>query len=315
MTSAFQCFLGVALAIAGVDRPREAGYDYRGLAKLKNGDLDGAIVELDRAIEHNPSSVTSYGNRGIAKGKKGDLDGAIADFDRAIELDPKSALSYANRGFVKIKKGWSRFAISDLDHAIEIDSQFALPYAFRAIANDSEGRVQTAIQDCERALELDPNNEKHVFYHGILLLQKRDNTGAISAFRHSCEETWSDQAYGCIFLWLTRTINGERDAADREMTDYFSKPTKQGGWTNTIGRFLINKIGETEFLNVAENTGSKDSKERLCEAWYFAAMKRLLSGDKETAGKYFRNCLNTQDRTSAEFLSAQFELGALEAAE
>jgi Flp pilus assembly protein TadD len=36
-------------------------------------------------------------NRGIEKAKNGDLDGAIADFNRAAELNPKDDAPYYNR--------------------------------------------------------------------------------------------------------------------------------------------------------------------------------------------------------------------------
>jgi Flp pilus assembly protein TadD len=38
---------------------------------------------------------------GTAKAEKGDYDGAIADLDRAIELDPNNASPYSNRGMAK----------------------------------------------------------------------------------------------------------------------------------------------------------------------------------------------------------------------
>jgi len=58
----------------------------RGLAKQKKGDLNGAMVDYNQAIELNPQYGLAYRNRGNAKRKKGDLDGAIADFNRAIKL-------------------------------------------------------------------------------------------------------------------------------------------------------------------------------------------------------------------------------------
>jgi len=59
---------------------------FRGNIKLRKGDLNGAMADLNQAIELNPQYGLAYRNRGNAKRKKGDLDGAIADFNRAIQL-------------------------------------------------------------------------------------------------------------------------------------------------------------------------------------------------------------------------------------
>ena len=56
-----------------------------GIEKAKNGDLDGAIADFDRAIELNPKDDAPYYNRAQAKRLKKDAAGAIADYTRAIE--------------------------------------------------------------------------------------------------------------------------------------------------------------------------------------------------------------------------------------
>lgn len=62
-------------------------YDASGVAKFKKGDLEGAIVDLTRALEIDPGLVLAYYHRGLAKKQKGDLDAAIADYTRALEID------------------------------------------------------------------------------------------------------------------------------------------------------------------------------------------------------------------------------------
>jgi tetratricopeptide (TPR) repeat protein len=60
--------------------------ELRGEAKLRKGDLNGAIADFSQAIRVNPQYGLAYRNRGNAKRKKGDLDGAIADYNQAIKL-------------------------------------------------------------------------------------------------------------------------------------------------------------------------------------------------------------------------------------
>ena len=62
----------------------------RGIEKAKNGDLDGAMADFDRAIELNPKDDAPFYNRAQAKRLKKDAAGAIADYTRAIELALKT---------------------------------------------------------------------------------------------------------------------------------------------------------------------------------------------------------------------------------
>ena len=59
--------------------------------KRVKGDLDGALTDLNRAIELNPNLAQIYTIRGKVKEAKGDLIGAAADFNKAVELKPGPA--------------------------------------------------------------------------------------------------------------------------------------------------------------------------------------------------------------------------------
>src|SRR5206468_9804541 len=69
----------------------------RGIEKAKNGDLDGAIADFDRAVKANPKDDAPYYNRAQAKRLKKDTAGAIADYTRAIELGSTNPAAYNNR--------------------------------------------------------------------------------------------------------------------------------------------------------------------------------------------------------------------------
>jgi len=60
-----------------------------GGAKAKMGDLDGAIFELKKSIELDPTSSTAHHNLGVMLKKSLRLDDALNHFDQALELDPE----------------------------------------------------------------------------------------------------------------------------------------------------------------------------------------------------------------------------------
>ena len=73
------------------------------LSALKNereGDLQGAIQDYNKAIELDPNYYVAYNNRASLKKALGDKQGAMQDYNKAIEINPESLDAYWNRGFL-----------------------------------------------------------------------------------------------------------------------------------------------------------------------------------------------------------------------
>lgn len=97
-----------------------------GSAKLKSGDLNGAIADFTEAIDLNPEDGDAYLKRARAKSAKEDLNGAIADFTRVIELDPKNYNAYQERANEKFLKNDLDGAVADYNCATELSDKQAL---------------------------------------------------------------------------------------------------------------------------------------------------------------------------------------------
>ena len=128
----------------------------RGIEKAKNGDLDGAIADFDRAMKLNPKDDAPYYNRAQARRLKNDTAGAIADYTKAIELGSTNPAAYNNRGNVRAETKDRDGAISDYTHAIELKPDYARAYYNRAVAKKDKGDASGAAADFKRARELDP---------------------------------------------------------------------------------------------------------------------------------------------------------------
>ena len=149
--------IGLILMLANPDRSGAvAELNRSGVAKALKGDFDGAIADLNLAIEQNPSAAALYYNRGAAKDHKGDLDAAMADYNRALELDAKYVSAYVNRGVIKARRKDFAGAIADYGRALEFDPQYVGAYGNRGEAKFLTGDVDGALADFNRALELDP---------------------------------------------------------------------------------------------------------------------------------------------------------------
>lgn len=100
------------------------------LAGLK--DIDGAITQLNAAIDSQPSIAFSYANLGLLEMQKGDTTAAENTFKRAIELDPKSPDAHLNLGSFYWASGNAAQAEKEIKNAVELAPQS--PEANRMLA-------------------------------------------------------------------------------------------------------------------------------------------------------------------------------------
>jgi tetratricopeptide (TPR) repeat protein len=128
----------------------------RGIEKAKNGDLDGAIADFNRAAELNPKDDAPYYNRAQARRLKNDTAGAIADYTKAIELGSTNPAAYNNRGNARAENKDRDGAIADYTRAIELKPDYARAYYNRAVLKKEKGDAAGAAADFKRAQKLDP---------------------------------------------------------------------------------------------------------------------------------------------------------------
>src|SRR4029077_12199060 len=148
--------------------PLTPDYFSSAMEKQSQGDLDGAIADLDRAVELT-HEADIYVQRAEVKQKKGDLDGAISDYDQLLEHHTKAEY-YLGRARLKTKKGDYAGVIVDSGRAIELyrhyyashpndHSTFVLAQAYseRGEAKEAMGDPAGAITDYENSVRNDPN--------------------------------------------------------------------------------------------------------------------------------------------------------------
>ena len=129
----------------------------RGIEKAKNGDLDGAIADFNRAIKADPKNDAPYYNRAQARRLKKDAAGAVADYTKAIELGSTNPAAYNNRGNARSENNDRDGAIADYTRAIELKPDYARAYYNRGMLKKEKGDAAGAAADFKRAQKLDPD--------------------------------------------------------------------------------------------------------------------------------------------------------------
>jgi len=116
-------------------RPRSAAaWNNRAVARVRLGDLDGAMRDYNRAIELSPADAELYFNRGNALVAGGQYPGAIRDFDRAVTLMPSYARAIFNRGTAYALAGQPDPARRDWQAAIRLEGDPYVKSAMRRSA-------------------------------------------------------------------------------------------------------------------------------------------------------------------------------------
>ena len=172
----------------------------RGIEKAKNGDLDGAIADFNRAAELDSKNDAPYYNRAQAKRLKNDTAGAIADYTKAIELGSTNPAAYNNRGNARAETKDREGAIADYTHAIELKPDYARAYYNRAMLKKGKGDKAGADADFKRAQKLDPElvreesdaeskkeSDEDLVERGAEKGQKGNLDGAIADFDRAIE--------------------------------------------------------------------------------------------------------------------------------
>jgi hypothetical protein len=109
-----------------------AAYFYRGNAKDQLQDIEGALIDYNKAISFDPQHLLAYNNRGIIHGMLQDNQSAMSDFNTCISLNPDYAEAYYNRGIVYYQlneitaacNDWSRASSLGFRQAAIIRNQY-----------------------------------------------------------------------------------------------------------------------------------------------------------------------------------------------
>jgi lipoprotein NlpI len=174
-----------------------------------------------------------------------------------------------------------------------------------------KGDDDGAIADYNRAIELEPD-PNYYFNRSTAYFVKRDWASALADIRQARELDKDAPDYPTL-IWLILAEQGQNEAANKELTADMEQQLNDASeaWTSKIASFLLNKINQADLITAAASPDPKKSRDQLCDAWFYAGIKRLLAGEKATAIDCFEKALATRAKAENEYEFAEAELKAL----
>lgn len=115
-------------AAAELDPDNATAYAVQGDINLRAGRYAEALAAVEEAIRIQPEDATrtqawlNYNNRGFCRFMLGDVEGAMKDIQLAMEYVPGNAFVYRNRALVYLEKGQPKRACADLQQADQLSS-------------------------------------------------------------------------------------------------------------------------------------------------------------------------------------------------
>jgi tetratricopeptide (TPR) repeat protein len=140
---------------------------YRGFIAQSLKRFEDAVDAYERVVRHAPEDFESWNNLGNARSANGDLEGSVLALRRAVDLDPAAAPTRLNFAAALDAAGRTDEAESALKAAAsDFPRDSRVPHELYVLYKRL-GRQDEAFGDLEKAISLDPENANLQLKFGI----------------------------------------------------------------------------------------------------------------------------------------------------
>lgn len=150
----------------------------RGSAKYKLGEVDGALNDLEAALEIDSTNTYVLNEIGYLYLKEELYDTAIGYFKKILANNPSNSTATSNLGYTYLKKGELRKALKVFDQTIELHPEKGVLYNNRALVKYKLGRYSEALNDVNKSLELYPANSAAYKNRALIYIASRKTISA-----------------------------------------------------------------------------------------------------------------------------------------
>jgi len=178
------------------------------LAEYRASRYAQAIAVFDEILRERPEHAGALYYRGLARARQGELDGAIADLQKAGRLDPALPVSL-DLGFLYFQKGDRGKARSWLEKAAAETPPGSRAKLLLGILAFEEGSLDEAMELFQQAASTDPDIAPTAeYYRGVIAAKKGRTEEARASFARARES--EDEAIARAARGYLQTLVSER---------------------------------------------------------------------------------------------------------
>jgi tetratricopeptide (TPR) repeat protein len=127
-----------------------------GEALTQQGKFDEAVEQFSKVLELNPDNSAARLQLGVLRARQGKYDDAVAAFSEVLRRDPENISAHNNLGNVLTLQGKQEEAVKHFEKAVQINPHHAGAHNNLALAYKKLGRTADAIAQYREAIRLNP---------------------------------------------------------------------------------------------------------------------------------------------------------------
>ncbi|NTW31267.1 MAG: tetratricopeptide repeat protein [Bacteroidetes bacterium] len=160
-------------------------YWMRGNIKYNKDDLQGALIDYNKAIEYNPYFTLCFIVRGDIHNRLNNYNEALKDLNKAISSDSTIAEAYNTRGMTYLGLGNTKLALNDYNKAVKLTPKYLKAYINRGVLKAKTNDLEGAMKDFNIAIDLNPIDATLYNYRGNVKNFLKDFKSAVEDFNYS----------------------------------------------------------------------------------------------------------------------------------
>lgn len=137
--------------------PSLEGIYYLGMSLYGSGDLESALSQFRRIIDHKPDFLQARILTAMVLLTQKRIDDSINEIRRVIEVDSRNALAHNVLGSAYIAKGLHEEGARELSRATELDPKLVDAHLRKGVYNLSRGNAREAEDDFSTAVRVAPD--------------------------------------------------------------------------------------------------------------------------------------------------------------
>lgn len=130
---------------------------FQAMVKIRRGEYEAALNDLDLVIADNPNNESAYLQRARVLRKKGRKTAALKDYEQATRLSPKLVAAHIGRGELLLDSGRTKQAHESFSAALQLQSESAPAIAGMALTHFALDELERAATFWGWLLERDEN--------------------------------------------------------------------------------------------------------------------------------------------------------------
>lgn len=169
--------------------------------------------EVSEKISANPNNPDYYFCRSIESISSYDYDGALDDLNKAIQLDPNYALAYFSRAFLNFKMYYNH--AFDQDKPMEYTDELTGKKVSLKMNSIAKVNLQTIIRDYDKTIELQPDFSFAYYNKANVMITQKDYKSALALYSKAIEidPEFAEAYFNRGLTWLF-TGNDAKGVAD-----------------------------------------------------------------------------------------------------